>query len=425
MNKTPVNNLLDLVNQIHAKYVEINRITGFDFNVFDILELSKDEVRLHSNFIAQLLSPIGSHGQGSLYLDLFLRILNDRIISSHKNNNNIGQNTVMLDPKTTKVSVELYIGKRTDEEGGRLDIICQDRKNSKIIIENKIDAPDQENQLLRYRKYDKNATLIYLTKFGTEPSNKSLGSKKFIDLNVVLISYETDITNWLELCLKESYQLPVIRETIFQYLNSIKKITNQIEIREMDNEIVNLLVENGEKITSAILIEQSVKDAKRLLLKKFGTELKSKLAVKYRTKAVVEMDDHFGDKYAGIIVYSKQTERVFFQISFLRDMSHFYLEIYNADNVENRKIKKKDESNLAYYRDHLNVKCKPLGQIQNVNSGWWGDWVCSYSKLDNYFSTENGWCELADKNYEIVTTVVKDLSPIIDVMLERLKSSKT
>lgn len=116
--------------------------------------------------------------------------------------------------------------------------------------------------MLRYHNYDKNATLIYLNLYGGEPTELSLGNKIKSEIKLIILSYETDITKWLELCLKESYQLPVIRETIFQYLNTIKKMTNQIEIRDMDNDIVNLLIGNREKISSAILIEKSVKDAK-------------------------------------------------------------------------------------------------------------------------------------------------------------------
>jgi hypothetical protein len=174
MSKIVINNLLDLVSQIHSKYDEISRITGRNFNMFDILGLSKNEVRLHSNIIAELLSPTGSHGQGTLYLNLFLNVLNEKKKSNQNGNDN---SVVSLDTKTTKVSVELHIGKQTEEEGGRLDIICQDRNSNKIIIENKIHAPDQINQLLRYHNYDKNATLIYLNLYGGEPTELSLGNK--------------------------------------------------------------------------------------------------------------------------------------------------------------------------------------------------------------------------------------------------------
>lgn len=419
MSHSTVSNLLDVVNLVDLKYNELNQITGRNYNVFEILGLTTNEVRLHSSFIAQLLSPNGKHGQNSTYLDLFLTLLNDKIKSNEFNNLSI----VFLDVKTTKVTVELHIGKQSENEGGRLDIILQDRNNNCLIIENKIHAPDQEHQLLRYHNYNKNATLVYLNLFGDTPSKKSVGCKDQAELNLVLMSYENDIIHWLELCLKESYHLPVVRETIFQYLSTIKKITNQIETREMDKEIVNLLIGNREKILSAILIEKSMKDAKKALLQKFGEKLSLALLQKYAVTSSVEMNKDFGIRFAGLRVYPHVTKQVFFLISFLSDYKDFYLEIYNFDNIENGVVKKfKNESNLSFYKEKLYDTCKHLGQIQNVNSAWQGDWVCRYTKLDNYFSGNDGWGDLADKNFSEVDIVIKEISPIIDAMLEKVNA---
>jgi hypothetical protein len=200
-------------------------------------------------------------------------------------------------------------------------------------------------------------------------------------------------------------------------------MTNQIEIRDMDNDIVNLLIGNREKISSAILIEKSVKDAKKTLLLRFGEQLSLLLTKKYGKKAEIELNKSFGDKYAGIKVYSNNTKEVFFQISFLSENREFYLEIFNEDNIEEGVLKKiKNESNINYYKDKLNLRCRPLGQIQNVTSAWLGDWVCRYSKLDSYFSDGNGWGDLADKNYEMANTVLDEISPIIDAMIDRIGS---
>lgn len=46
-----------------------------------------------------------------------------------------------------------------------------------------------------------------------------------------------DIKNWLEKCKKESASLPVIRETIVQYINLICYLTNQMVKDAMSEEI--------------------------------------------------------------------------------------------------------------------------------------------------------------------------------------------
>src|SRR5690606_38129123 len=113
--------------------------------------------------------------------------------------------------------VEEFKGKKNAEEitGGRIDLVIKDAKGKVIVIENKIFAPEQENQIPRYKNTYSEAAILYLTLFGDEPKN--IGElKKGIDF--YLISYKEDIIRWLELCLKETVNQPILRETLKQYI---------------------------------------------------------------------------------------------------------------------------------------------------------------------------------------------------------------
>ena len=83
----------------------------------------------------------GSHGQGCKYLNLFLEQL-------HIENTD-------FDAKTSKAVVEFRIGLKIKEkkEGGNIDILLRDKDNRCIVIENKIYAVDQPDQLKRYHNY--------------------------------------------------------------------------------------------------------------------------------------------------------------------------------------------------------------------------------------------------------------------------------
>ena len=59
-----------LINE-KARHEELRK-RGESFNVFDILGLSTNEVRLHSAFLAELLNPNGTHGLGSQFLFAFI-----------------------------------------------------------------------------------------------------------------------------------------------------------------------------------------------------------------------------------------------------------------------------------------------------------------------------------------------------------------
>lgn len=237
--------LLREVDRTRLEHELAARLTGENFNVFNILRLSDSEVRTHSAFIAELLDPKGSHGQDCLYLKLFLRMLNI--------------NEVAFMAEGAKVFVEHSIGKVDPQKAtcGRIDIILVDKHCHHIVIENKIYALDQDDQLLRYHVAFPDAPIYYLTLNKDNPSGESLGltpltrdyvilGERMKVLNVECVSYREHILHWLEDCYKASVSLPVIRETIFQYENLIKKLTNQACGDKMKEKIIAIITEHPE-----------------------------------------------------------------------------------------------------------------------------------------------------------------------------------
>lgn len=227
----------------HAE--ELARVTGEHFNIFKILGIDRYEVQTHSPILGELLNPQGAHGQGSLFLKLFLSSIAESKSSDASFTQKIGE----FHADSASLKTEVYIGPVDTDytEGGIIDIVLTDTKNgSHIFIENKIDANDQKNQLLRYHKADPKAALFYLTLDGHSPSKKySMGGGDFY---VHLISYKKDILRWLELCRKESVCLPSVRETITQYIHLIEELTGQSTITRMNTELINEIIKDEEKL---------------------------------------------------------------------------------------------------------------------------------------------------------------------------------
>ena len=193
-----------LLRQIETKHLEAME-RGERFNMFAVCGVNHYE-NTHSRIIASLLDPSGSHGQKDKYLKLLLQV--------------IGMNDI-IDTKNAKVKTEHPTG------NGRIDILIEDDKHHAIIIENKIYAQDQSEQLKRYdefasKAYKGNYKILYLTLFGKEASSQS-GK----NVSYARVSYESDIIDWLGLCIEKSATLPLIRETLIQYRNHIKALTNQ------------------------------------------------------------------------------------------------------------------------------------------------------------------------------------------------------
>lgn len=217
---------------------------GDFFNIFSILKAETDEVKTHSAFLAELLNPNGTHGQGDLFLKNFLKIIapNEDLITEN-----------------AEVNIEWSIGPISEDykSGGRLDILIRlPKSNYIILIENKIDAGDQPYQLLRYNKYAKETKckykLLYLTKDGHDPSETSTGKIDNEPFFWECISYSQDIKNWLNKCLENIKNASPVAETIRQYIGLIDKITNQTMEIEMSEILTRLMIDNLEE-TLAVL----------------------------------------------------------------------------------------------------------------------------------------------------------------------------
>ena len=63
-----ITDLLSQVRQITKYYNEIDSFSGAKFNVFKVIGVTTNEVRLHSRFLDEMLNPNGSHGQGDIFL---------------------------------------------------------------------------------------------------------------------------------------------------------------------------------------------------------------------------------------------------------------------------------------------------------------------------------------------------------------------
>lgn len=257
-----IKNLLQKVSAISKKYEDIAKITGENFNIFKVMDMQSNEVNLHSSFIAELLNPEGSHGQGNAFLKLFTK-------QCEIENFNI-ENAI--------AEVEKYIGEINEDytEGGRIDIIIEDNKKRKIIIENKIYAKDQKNQLLRYYNYDTNADIFYLTLYGEVPSDYSIGEGGLKMEDVKLLSYSQDVKSWLEECKKEAVNFPILRETITQYIHIIKYLTGQTMNQQIEKQIINIIALTPDNIKNSIDICSNINNAKVKIQWLFWKFLKEK-----------------------------------------------------------------------------------------------------------------------------------------------------
>ena len=218
-------NLLRQVATITQKNSEILNATGGRFNMFRICGVNHYE-NTHSAIIAELLNPKGTHSLKSELLEAFLSLIDKDFVPTDFNPSN----------------ATVYTEYTTDK--GRIDILIKDTNKNALIIENKIYAADQYEQLKRYEQFAKKEfkayQIYYLTLWGSEASLQSGEG-----VNYLTISYADTIIRWLDKCIALSARLPLVRETLIQYSNHLKILTNQDMNAKNQEEIVKTLADFG------------------------------------------------------------------------------------------------------------------------------------------------------------------------------------
>lgn len=262
--------LFDKICLLNQAYKRLEDEKGESYNLFKVIDMTSNETSVHSAFLADLLNPKGLHHMG----DTFLRLFTNEFL-----------NGMSFSTETAIVEREKYIGPVTATTGGRLDIIVTDADRKAIIIENKIYASDQENQLIRYHNYaEKNTSehkLFYLSLDGTvhdEDKTAKHDNKELIEEeHYFTISYESDILKWLEQCREKVVDKPLIREGISHYINLIKHLTNRTMSKEMEKDLKDLILENPKYIQNLGIIREAINISVVELQRRFWELLKKKM----------------------------------------------------------------------------------------------------------------------------------------------------
>ncbi|MBS4068978.1 MAG: PD-(D/E)XK nuclease family protein [Sulfurimonas sp.] len=196
------------------------------FDLFEIMKVSRKEL-IHSDIIASLLNPNGSHKMGHTFVNMFIKALNvekegcqgmpfslSTIISAINSNVRVFRERYNIDILLVFMDIKLV-----------------------IAIENKIDAGEQDNQIKRYQecleeKYpDYKQALVFLTIDGRAPST----ADDNIKIPIYLMTYKT-ISKISELSRKSA--CPAAQFFLEQFIIHLENHMNgNQEIYELCNQI--------------------------------------------------------------------------------------------------------------------------------------------------------------------------------------------
>lgn len=353
----------------HKKEKEV--LLGEKFNIFSILKMERKENETHSAFICELLNPKGRHFKGNTFLRLFLSVIEN--------------DTIDLD--SARVKTEHYIGKKDIENktGGRIDLYIWDAKGNSISIENKIEAVDQEKQIKRYHNHNKgHNTVYYLTKFGYNPSNDSKDELQE-QIDFFSISYKNEIIKWLQLCLKESYDTPILRESIKQYMILVKKITNTMENKEQ-KELDDIIIKN---IKESAFIASNYEKVLQDIRRDVRNSVIDKLIYDLNGNYIVSKGNKISDSFAQIWIKPIHLKdyHLHFGIESFSGRGNFNGHIFVG--TFNRKASKNSGSRFADFEGSKSF------------SNWWPD----HQKLNDFDG-----CTINLSNLDTITEIANDKS---------------
>lgn len=332
---------------------------GERFNIFSILGVQRDENRTHSRYLAELLRPTGRHGEGSRFLNAFVKdVLGLSLDVSGR----------------AKVTREL-----ATEDRRRVDIVVES-PDLIIGIEVKIDAGDQKAQLHDYftelnqrAKGRKTAVLVYLTLDGKAPSAYSL--KDLEQENVRCLSFAEHIHPWIDRCSGMCEHKPELTYALIQYKRLLETLTGAGT--SMTSLLADKLANDRDDLETALAVEKALPKAKSAVMLRFWEELSSAMTsalgaapAVYGDNSLRELSHNYFNGRGGKHVGIKHT---------IGDLNgeklSLYVNIYHAIHYG---LRIDSPSGTAVSRPDIKDKLRETSNDGNAVANKEADWLICY-----------------------------------------------
>ena len=255
---------------IERDCADSDRVQSPRFNLFELIQVERNEKWTHSAFLSDLFNPRGCHGQRSLFLSYLLEWVKEKA-------------NMQLPDGLAETPWEVETEKWTSN--GFIDICIESFDSDFIIVmENKVDAAEQPDQIYRYHQWAskrcKHPVVIYLTLNGKEASTSR-------EAPYVRMSYRDDMSGLLASAQGE-IESAAVREVVGQCVSIIRKLGGVHPMSDYDRRVVEYLAES-ENLPYALDVAERIEAVKEEVLRVFFSKLKDRLA------ELLAKSEHAGD----------------------------------------------------------------------------------------------------------------------------------
>jgi hypothetical protein len=241
IGQKPVARILMRAAELRQESKLRERENAPDYNVFRLIDRSHREIT-HDRFLANLLDPYGSHGQGPLFLRSFLKMLaeNGRTFGGHAGKIAPALREVARKLDHQPPPSEWYVTRQIE----RIDVRISNMKESLLIfIENKVGHRERDNQIQDYEKLlDTYGRFSHRLLVLLAPKAYQVRGKPHLRL-----SYEKDIHDWL---VQREIGAAHVHAAIMQYVQLISEWDSRA-MTAYEKELVDL-IDSKEHISAAL-----------------------------------------------------------------------------------------------------------------------------------------------------------------------------
>lgn len=250
--------LIDKAIPIIKKYEEENIKNGYGNNIYSLLHAERDEVMTHEETIY------------SIFQNQYNHEIKQKLFSAFM---------IAMDLEEKYYYTEWDVEKEYFIGEGRIDLFFHSCDNTlAVVVELKIDAEDQENQLTRYYNFVKRSNyvdfeIVYLTLDGREPSEQSREGIPET-FHICLRSFGEHIVKWLSACTDVFETHSIDSSLLKQYEILLKKITQETY---RQHEIAQLFCDK-DSLLAGMALTEALPEAQEEIRRHFFEKLKEKIA---------------------------------------------------------------------------------------------------------------------------------------------------
>lgn len=399
----------------YARFVKLQApVLAPDFNMVSCLY--PDENRL-SAVIRMLLDPNGGHGQGEIFLSLFLDVIEKEAATEGHHADILRLLRQGMATGRTKSTLEA-ITDTIESTLRRIDILL-DVGGVGLAIENKPWAVDQENQIEDYAEhlanfYKEHYLFIYLSGTGGIPADGSLTAEKrekFEKDGQFLVFSYLSLRNWVRHCAEKcrSTRVRIFLEDFESY------ITLQFDggLTAMEKQLVIEQTTRKEHVGAAFSIASAWPDTATRLIENLGELVRQQIATKYDAWEV-KVDFNYWDTNTGLSFFRKDGwSKYRIKFAFENTLARgFFCGIAYSESHENEP--NDFDKQLAQTLD-------PNHARKGYPNDWWVWWKYFEDPYRDWSSNVEPWTGIFE-NGKTVVEVVSMIEEVISKVGKKIES---